>query len=67
MKPNVGTIDRVIRIFAGLALIGLTLAATIGVWGWVGIVPLVTGIVRICPADMPFGMSTCAMKQESNT
>ncbi len=67
MKPNVGTIDRVIRIIAGLALIGLTLAGTIGVWGWIGIVPLATGIVRICPAYMPFGMSTCATKRETST
>ncbi|MBL8307143.1 MAG: DUF2892 domain-containing protein, partial [Rubrivivax sp.] len=39
MKSNVGGIDRILRIVLGLALIGLTLAGTIGAWGWIGIVP----------------------------
>jgi len=60
MKANVGTIDRALRIVAGLVLIGLTLMGTIGMWGWIGIVPLATGIFRFCPAYMPFGLSTCA-------
>lgn len=60
MKANVGTIDRALRIVAGLVLIGLTLSGAIGVWGWIGVVPLATGIFRFCPAYMPFGLSTCA-------
>jgi len=60
MKANVGTIDRALRIVAGLVLIGLTLMGTIGMWGWIGIVPLATGIFQFCPAYMPFGLSTCA-------
>jgi len=60
MKANVGAIDRALRIVAGLVLIGLTLMGTIGMWGWIGIVPLATGIFRFCPAYMPFGLSTCA-------
>lgn len=59
MKPNVGGVDRIVRIVAGLALIGLTLTGQIGVWGWIGVVPLLTGIFSVCPAYMPFGMSTC--------
>jgi hypothetical protein len=50
MQCNVGGVDRVIRIAIGLVLIGLTLTDKIGVWGWVGVVPLVTGIFRFCPA-----------------
>lgn len=63
MKTNEGTIDRALRIIAGLALLGLTSMGMIGSWGWIGIVPLVTGIIGICPAYSVFGMSTCPMKK----
>ena len=59
MKANVGMIDRALRIFVGLALIGLTLNGNIGVWGWIGVVPLATGIFRFCPAYTLIGASTC--------
>ena len=62
MKTNVGTIDRVIRIIAGLVLIGLALAGVIGVWGWIGIAPLATGVFRFCPGYWPFRISTCKTK-----
>ncbi len=62
MKANVGGADRAIRIVAGLALIALTLLNVIGPWGWIGVVPLLTGIFRFCPAYSLFGMSTCPMK-----
>ena len=63
MKANVGTIDRVLRVVVGLGLIGATLAGAIGVWGWVGIIPLATGLVSVCPAYMIFGMNTCSAKK----
>ena len=59
MKPNVGTIDRALRIIVGLALIGLTLIGNIGVWGWIGVLPVLTGIFRFCPAYPLLGISTC--------
>ena len=59
MKANVGTIDRALRVIVGLVLIGLTLNGNIGVWGWIGIVPLATGIFRFCPAYTVLGASTC--------
>jgi Protein of unknown function (DUF2892) len=62
MLQNVGTVDRVIRILAGLALIAGSLLGYIGVWGWIGVVPLATGLFRVCPAYLPFGLSTCAAK-----
>lgn len=62
MKTNVGTTDRAIRILVGLGLIGATLFGAIGAWGWLGLIPLATGIVRFCPAYLPFGMSTCRSK-----
>lgn len=59
MKANVGTMDRALRIIVGLALIGLTLNGNIGVWGWLGVVPVLTGIFRFCPAYPLLGISTC--------
>ncbi|MAB24457.1 MULTISPECIES: DUF2892 domain-containing protein [Pseudomonas] len=60
MKTNVGTIDRVIRILLGLLLIGLSLTGTIGLWGWIGVVPLATGVMRFCPLYPLLGISTCS-------
>ena len=62
-KNNVGGIDRVLRIVIGLALIGLTLSGSIGVWGWVGVVPLLTALAGTCPLYTVLGFSTCPMKK----
>lgn len=62
MKMNVGGIDRGVRIVGGLVLLGLTLAGTIGPWGWIGIVPLATGLIGTCPAYSLLGLNTCPMK-----
>lgn len=59
MKANIGTIDRSLRIAAGLILIGLSLSGMIGMWGWIGIVPLATGIFRFCPVYPLLGINTC--------
>jgi hypothetical protein len=58
MKQNVGTVDRAIRIIAGLILIGLAATHQIGVWGYIGVVPLATGLIGWCPAYFPFGITT---------
>ena len=63
MKVNEGTIDRTLRVIVGLVLIGLAATGTVGVWGWIGVLPLLTGIVGFCPAYAVFGMSTCPMKK----
>jgi len=63
MKINVGSIDRILRIIAGLALIALTATGIIGVWGWIGIVPLLTGIFKFCPAYTLLGINTCPAKK----
>jgi len=62
MQANVGGLDRVLRIVAGFVLLALTAMGTIGLWGLVGIVPLATGLFRICPAYSIFGLSTCPLK-----
>lgn len=55
---NVGNADRMVRVLLGLALLGLTLAGVIGWWGYIGIVPLVTGLAARCPLYSVFGIST---------
>ena len=62
MTQNVGGIDRILRIVVGLALIVLAATGTIGVWGWLGIIVLATGVVGICMPYTLFGFSTCAIK-----
>jgi Protein of unknown function (DUF2892) len=60
MKCNVGTIDRTLRIVGGLILITLAAMGTIGVWGWIGVVPLLTGVFRFCPAYPLLGINSCS-------
>lgn len=62
MTFNEGVIDRGLRIVVGLILIGLSLTGNIGAWGWVGIVPLATGLMGWCPAYSLFGIKTCKPK-----
>ncbi len=59
---NVGDIDRALRIIVGLALICLTAYGILPVWGWIGIVPVFTGLIGWCPAYMPLGIKTCSPK-----
>jgi len=65
MKINEGTIDRTLRVIAGLVLIALAATGTVGMWGWIGILPLVTGVIGFCPAYTIFGVSTCPMKKHT--
>lgn len=59
MTHNVGTTDQIFRIVLGVALVTASLLGYIGVWGWVGMVAIATGLFRFCPAYFPFGLSTC--------
>jgi hypothetical protein len=65
MLKNVGAVDRTIRVVAGIALIVAAIAGLIGPWGWIGVVPLATGLFRFCPAYTPFGLSTCGVKSRN--
>jgi hypothetical protein len=60
MKINVGTADRVVRVLLGLGLITAAATGYIGMWGWLGVVPLATGLFRVCPAYSLIGMNTCS-------
>jgi hypothetical protein len=59
MKKNVHTIERVVRVVAGLAILSLVFVGPQTPWGWLGLVPLATGVLGWCPAYTLFGVSTC--------
>jgi len=59
MPLNVGSVDRMARIVVGLVLMILAATGTVGLWGWIGIIPLLTGIFRFCPAYNLLGINTC--------
>ena len=62
MKCNTGTIDRALRVIAGLVLIALAATGTVGAWGWIGIVPLLTSVFGFCPSYTILGVNTCSIK-----
>ena len=64
MKTNEGTIDRALRVSVGVLLLALTLTNTIGMWGWIGVVPLLTGAIGWCPLYTVLGINTCPMKKQ---
>ncbi|OFX11467.1 MAG: hypothetical protein A2516_09120, partial [Alphaproteobacteria bacterium RIFOXYD12_FULL_60_8] len=60
MNCNVGGIDRILRIIVGVALIAANfLVEGVAPWGWIGVIPLATGLIGWCPAYVPLGMSSC--------
>ena len=61
MQTNEGTIDRALRVVAGLALIGLAATGTVGAWGWIGVMPLATGVLGWCPAYTLLGIKSCPL------
>ncbi len=63
MSANVGTIDRILRILAGLALLAWAAFFNGPVWAWIGVLPFVTGVLRVCPAYSLLGVNTCGLKK----
>lgn len=59
MPRNEGNLDRLLRVIVGLVLIALAFVGPQTPWGWIGIVPLLTGIVGLCPAYSLLGIKTC--------
>ncbi len=62
MKANVGGIDKIVRILAGIVLIAWALMGG-PVWAWIGVVPVATGLLGWCPAYTLLGMNTCPVKK----
>jgi len=59
---NEGTVDRVLRIVGGLVLISLVFVGPQTAWGWIGIIPLVTGAIGSCLLYSLLGINTCGLK-----
>lgn len=64
MTRNVGGIDRILRIVIGLVLLALAATGTVGAWGWIGVLPLATGLIGWCPPYAIFGINTCKTRSE---
>jgi len=62
MKANVGGIDRILRIAVGALLVVLAALNVIGVWGYIGVVLVATGLIRFCPVYPLLGVNTCPSK-----
>lgn len=65
MGKNIGTVDRVLRIVAGIVLIALVFVGPQTPWGWIGVIPLVTALVGWCPAYRLLGVRTCAVERQA--
>jgi membrane protein implicated in regulation of membrane protease activity len=63
MKKNVGNIERAIRIIVGLVLISLVFIGPQSAWGWIGVIPLATGLIGWCPPYSLLGINTCKTKE----
>ncbi len=61
---NVGTLDRIIRIILGLILVTLTYTGVIGIWGYIGFIPLITGLLKWCPIYSILGFQTCPLHEQ---
>jgi hypothetical protein len=59
MFKNVGGVDRTVRIVAGLGILSLAFIGPQTAWGYLGLMPLASGLIGWCPAYMPFGVKTC--------
>lgn len=59
IETNMGTVDRALRVIVGLALIAMAATGTVGMWGWIGVVPVLTALVGFCPAYTLLGFKTC--------
>jgi hypothetical protein len=65
MKTNIGSLDRLVRIIVGLALLGA--GYYFKSWfGCIGFVPLLTATLRFCPAYLPFGLNTCSLDKDKS-
>ena len=62
---NEHVVDRAIRVVAGVALLSLVWIGPQTHWGWIGLVPLVTGLVGSCPLYRLFGISTCSIRNQA--
>ena len=65
MQANIGTIDRAARVVVGITLITLAATGVVGLWGYIGVVPLATAVFRFCPLYVLLGIKTCPAVKSS--
>ena len=65
IAKNIGSADKIARLVVGALLIVLTLTGTIGLWGWIGVVPIATALMNWCPAYTLLGIKTCPTDNSS--
>ena len=65
MKANVGGVDKILRIVVGTGLVSAAAAGMLPAWGFIGIVPLATGLMNFCPIYPLLGMSTCPVEKKA--
>ena len=65
MQKNVGSTERVIRVAAGLGLISLVFIGPQTPWGWIGLLPIATGLIGWCPPYSLFGINTCSVNKKT--
>jgi hypothetical protein len=63
MTINEGTVDRAVRVIAGLVILSLAFIGPKSAWGYIGLVPIATGLIGYCPAYSLFGINTCATRK----
>lgn len=66
MSVNIGGLDRILRIIVGAVLIGLAAFGIVGWWGWLGAIPLLTGLIRFCPLYPILKINTCSVEQKKD-
>ncbi len=62
-KMNEGGLDRALRIALGIALLSLVFVGPRTAWGWIGLLPILTGVLGFCPVYSLLGLSTCPVKR----
>ena len=66
LPRNEGTADRVLRVFLGMGLLSIVFVGPQTPWGWIGVVPLATGLIGSCPLYTLLGLSSCPMREKSS-
>lgn len=66
MNINVGDVDRILRVVLGIVLMSLAAAGVIGWWGWLGVIPLGTGLLSFCPLYALLGIHTCRLSRKGD-
>lgn len=63
LAKNIGSVDKVVRIVAGIVLLGLGIAGPLGWWGLLGLIPLGTALLNTCPLYTILGVNTCGIRR----